>query len=130
MTGLMGATPVAMVGCGLSGAVAGAVAWHVMAMYAPSLAIACLPGGPRPIPMAAAGLALLAAGTLAFALSRQAEGFSLAAALVGIGWSLATLGTTLWVHRDGQPSRWLLGLHDGALLGAALLGALAANAFA
>jgi MFS family permease len=130
MTGLMGATPVAMVGCGLSGAVAGAVAWHVMAMYAPSLALACLPGGPRPIPMAAAGLALLAAGTLAFALSRQAEGFSLAAALVGIGWSLATLGTTLWVHRDGQPSRWLLGLHDGALLGAALLGALAANAFA
>ena len=130
MTGLMGATPVAMVGCGLSGAVASAVAWHVMAMYAPSLALACLPGGPRPIPMAAAGLALLAAGTLAFALSRQAEGFSLAAALVGIGWSLATLGTTLWVHRDGQPSRWLLGLHDGALLGAALLGALAANAFA
>ena len=130
MTGLMGATPVAMAGCGLSGAVAGTVAWHVMAMYAPSLALACLPGVARPIPMVAAGGALLTAGTLAFALSRQAEGFSLAAALLGIGWSLATLGTTLWVHRDGQPSRWLLGLHDGALLGAALLGALAAGAFA
>ncbi len=130
MTGLMGATPVAMVGCGLSGAVAGTIAWHVVAMYAPSLALACLSVAARPIPIVAAGGVLLVAGTLAFALSRQAEGFSLAAALLGVGWSLATLGTTLWVHRDGQPSRWLLGLHDGALLGAALLGALAASAFA
>ena len=53
--------------------------------------------------------------------------FTLSAALLGIGWSLVTMGTTLWVHEDGEPSRWLLGLHDGALLGSALLGALAAG---
>jgi MFS family permease len=130
MTGLMGATPVAMAGCGLSGAVAGAVAWHVVAMYGPSLALSCLPGAARPIPMALTGTLLLAAGAAIFALSRQAEGFSAAAALLGIGWSLTTLGSTLWIHRDGRPSRWLLGLHDGALLGAALLGAVAAAVFA
>jgi len=129
MTGLMGATPVAMVGCGLSGAVAGTIAWHLMAMYAPSLALAFLPSAARPVPMAAIGGLLLAAGTLVFTFSRQVEGFSTAAALFGVGWSLVTLGTTLWVHRDGQPSRWLLGLHDAALLGAALLGALTANLF-
>ena len=129
MTGLMGATPVAMVGCGLSGAVAGTVAWHVMAMYGPSLALACLPGAARPVPMVLAGSGLLAAGVAIFALSRQAEGFSTAAACLGIGWSLVTLGSTLWIHQDGPPSRWLLGLHDGALLGAALLGALTANSF-
>lgn len=129
MTGLMGATPIAMVGCGLSGAVAGTVAWHIMAMYAPSLALALLPGAARPVPMVLGGSLLLALGVIVFALSRQVEGFSASAALLGIGWSLVTLGATLWVHRDGQPSRWLLGLHDAALLGAALLGAMAANAF-
>ncbi len=128
MTGLMGATPIAMVGCGLSGAVAGTVAWHIMAMYAPSLALACLPKAARPVPMVVIGGLLLVAGALIFTLSRQVEGFSTSAALLGIGWSLVTLGTTLWVHQDGQPSRWLLGVHDAALLGAALLGAVAANA--
>lgn len=46
MTALMGATPIAMVGCGLEDAVSGAIAWHVIAMYAPSLALA---GHPRAV---------------------------------------------------------------------------------
>ncbi|WP_230532227.1 hypothetical protein [Microvirga roseola] len=129
MTGLMGATPVAMVGCGLSGAVAGTVAWHVVSMYAPSLGLALLPNAARPFPMVSVGSLLLAAGIVIFALSSQVEGFSAAAAFLGIGWSLTTIGTTLWVHRDGTPSRWLLGFHDAALLLAALFGALAASAF-
>lgn len=128
MTGLMGATPVAMVGCGLAGAVAGTIAWHLMAMYSPSLALAFLPRAARPIPMTAFGGVLLAGGALVFAFSRQVEGFSMAAALFGTGWSLVTLGTTLWIHQDARPSRWLLGLHDAALLGAALLGAVSAGA--
>lgn len=128
MTGLMGAMPITMAGCGLAGAVAGTVSWHVIAMYAPSLALTCLPGAARPLPMVLAGTLLLAAGSLIFGLSRQTAGFSLSVALLGVGWSLVTLGTTLWIHKDGSPSRILLGLHDGALLGAALLGALTAGA--
>jgi MFS family permease len=127
MTALMGATPLAVIGCAPSDAVVGAVAWHVMAMYAPSLGLAVVPQAARPIPLAIGGCLLLASGAVAFVLSSSAGGFSASAALVGIGWSLTMLGTTLWVHRDGHVSRLLLGLHDGALLSGAILGALAAN---
>ncbi|AWM86585.1 hypothetical protein [Microvirga sp. 17 mud 1-3] len=130
MTALMGATPIAMVGCGLTSAVSGVVAWHVVAMYAPSLALAGMPAAIRPSWIVCGGGLALTAGALVFAVSSSAAQFSLSAALVGIGWSLATLGTTLWVHRDREPSRWALGLHDACLLAAALLGALATGIIA
>ncbi|MGO4705909.1 hypothetical protein AB4072_09065 [Microvirga sp. 2MCAF38] len=130
MTGLMGATPIAMVGCGLSDAVAGTIAWHVMAMYAPSLVLLTFRNAVKPLAVVIGGALLLAGAAMVFALSSKVAGFSVSAVFLGIGWSLVTLGTTLWIHRDGRPSRWLLGLHDGALLSATLLGALAAQAFA
>ncbi|WP_112664004.1 hypothetical protein [Microvirga flavescens] len=130
MTGLMGATPIAMVGCGLSDAVSGTIAWHVMAMYAPSLVLFALRSVVKPVAIVTVGMLLLAVAVVIFALSSKVAGFSASAILLGIGWSLATLGTTLWVHKDGRPSRWLLGIHDATLLSAALVGALAAQAFA
>lgn len=126
MTALMGATPIAMIGCGLSDAVPQTIAWHVIAMYAPSLALAgfrsvrasrwTMIGGAM---MAVAGILLLLPGTTG--------SFSASAAALGMGWSLVTLGATLWIHEAGEPSRLLLGFHDASLLGAALLGALAAG---
>ncbi|QRM27314.1 MFS transporter [Microvirga sp. VF16] len=130
MTALMGATPLAVIGCAPSDAVVGAVAWHVMAMYAPSLALAVLPRLALPVPLSVVGCLLLMAGALAFMLAGTAGGFSVAAALAGAGWSLVMLGTTLWVHGGAPVSRVLLGLHDGTLLTGAILGALAANVFA
>jgi hypothetical protein len=127
MTALMGATPIAMVGCGLGEAVSGAIAWHVIAMYAPSLALAGLPRSVRPAWIALCGGLLIVIAAITFLSSGTAGAFTLAAALLGIGWSLVTMGTTLWIHQAGEPSRWLLGLHDGVLLGSALLGALAAG---
>lgn len=127
MTALMGATPIAMVGCGLGEAVSGAIAWHVVAMYAPSLALAGLPKSIRPVWIALGGCVLMAVAALVFLVSSTTAAFTLSAALLGIGWSLVTMGTTLWIHDEGEPSRWLLGLHDGVLLGSALLGALAAG---
>lgn len=127
MTALMGATPIAMVGCGLGEAVSGAIAWHVIAMYAPSLALAGLPKTIRPIWVALVGCLLIALAGGAFLLSASAAGFTLSTAFLGIGWSLVTMGTTLWIHENGEPSRWILGLHDGILLSSALLGALAAG---
>jgi MFS family permease len=124
MTALTGATPIAVIGCAPSEAVVGAVAWHVMAMYAPALALAVLPQAARAVPLSAGGSVLLAVGAIAFALSSSAGGFSVSAALVGSGWSLIMLGTTFWVNDRGPVSRWLLGLHDGALLTGAVLGAL------
>jgi hypothetical protein len=98
-------------------------------MYAPSLAFAALPKSVHFRWIAMSGCGLLAVAGVLFAVSGNPLGFSASATLLGIGWSMVTLGTTLWVHEAGQPSRWLLGLHDAALLGAALLGALAAGAF-
>lgn len=129
MTGLMGATPIAMVGCGLTDAIPGTVAWHIMAMYAPSLMLACVPHAIRPGHVLAVGSLLVGSATLIFGLSSNASGFSASAILLGIGWSLATLGTTLWIHNGGEPSRWQLGVHDGALLAGALIGAFGAGAF-
>lgn len=130
MTALMGATPIAVIGCAPSEAVVGAVAWHVMAMYAPSLILAVLPQAARPRLLSSGGCLLLATGAVAFTLSSSAGGFSASAALVGMGWSLIMLGTTLWVNGKGPVSRWLLGLHDGALLTGAVLGAFLAGALA
>lgn len=127
MTALMGATPIAMVGCGLAEAVSGAIAWHVIAMYAPSLALAGLPRSIRPSWIALVGCILLGGAAAVFGLSATTAAFTLSAMLLGIGWSLVTMGTTLWIHENGEPSRLLLGLHDGMLLGSALLGALAAG---
>jgi len=127
MTALMGATPIAMVGCGLGAAVSGIIAWHVIAMYAPSLVFAGLPKSIRPAWIALGGCILTAAAAMVFLLAGTTAAFAFSTALLGIGWSLVTMGTTLWVHEDGEPSRWLLGLHDGMLLGSALLGALAAG---
>ncbi|MBJ6125735.1 hypothetical protein [Microvirga splendida] len=130
MTALMGATPVAVIGCAPSEAVVGAVAWHVMAMYAPSLILTVLPQAARPRPLSAIGCLLLTTGAIAFALSNSAGSFSASAAMVGAGWSLIMLGTTLWVSGNGPVSRWLLGIHDGTLLSGAVLGAFAASALA
>lgn len=127
MTALMGATPIAMVGCGLGEAVSGAIAWHVIAMYAPSLALAGIPKPIRPLWIALGGGVLLSAAAAIFLLAATTGAFTVSAALLGIGWSLVTMGTTLWIHEGGEPSRWLLGIHDGTLLGFALLGALAAG---
>jgi len=127
MTAMMGATPIAMAGCGLEDAVPGVIAWHVIAMYAPSLALAGLPKNVRPSWIALAGCSLIAGAALVFLLSAATASFTLSAALLGIGWSLVTMGTTLWIHENGEPSRLLFGLHDAILLGSALLGALTAG---
>ena len=52
------------------------------------------------------------------------EGYVMLAA--GAGWSLVNAGLLQWLYVDRAPSRLLLALHDFALLGAALCGALVA----
>lgn len=127
MTALMGATPIAMIGCGLGEVVSGIVAWHVIAMYAPSLALAGLPKMIRPAWIAFGGCTLIAVAIVIFLSATTAAAFAVSTAVLGISWPMGAMGTTLWVHEGEEPSRWLLGLHDGMLLGSALLGALAAG---
>lgn len=128
MTLLMAAAPLAMAGCGLSpGLIFAGVSWHTVAMYAPALFTAHLPDRMTPPLIALTGLTLIALGVPVFALADEAVAFTVALTLLGAGWSVAVAGTTFWLHENGPPSRIVLALHDGAVLLAALLGAILAG---
>jgi hypothetical protein len=130
MTAVMAYAPLGLAGCGVAfGGVLGAVAWHVVAMYAPALAL-----GPalRRIPskwLISAGLALIASGVAAIVLFPAAAPIVAALVAVGAGWSLATTAALVALHRAG-PSRLALAGHDAAVLAAAVAGALAAGQIA
>jgi MFS family permease len=130
---VMLAAPFSMIGCGVAAAgVFGAVAWHVVAMYAPALLLAFAPvtGAASARWLAALGLFVIVLALIVFIGAREALGF--AAALVGLalGWSLATAGATLWLHEDAAPDRMMLATHDAILFACAIAGALAAFPFA
>ncbi|WP_046865656.1 hypothetical protein [Microvirga massiliensis] len=129
MSALMGAAPIAMVGCGLGGAVSGVIAWHVVAMYAPALPLAAFGARARPVPVLVFGAAMTVAGFLPFAKGMTEAAFAIAAVLFGAGWSLVTVAATGLLHQSRAP-RWLLGLHDAIILAAALFGAAAAGILA
>jgi MFS family permease len=124
MAALMAAAPLAMVGCGFASTiVVGAIAWHVVAMYAPSLILARLPSGLTPAWPAFGGVILVALAAALFQLSATPAAFSVSLVLLGIGWSFTTTGATLWIHREGAPPRWLLPAHDFVLFASAVAGA-------
>ncbi len=127
MTAIMVASPGAMIGCGVSAADAtGAVAWHVVAMYAPALAVPWLSrvlGAPA---LAALGLALIAAAKWASLSAGALADFVVVLVVVAVGWAFATAAATQWLHARGAPSRLQLALHDATLFAAAVAGALAA----
>jgi hypothetical protein len=128
MAALMAAAPLAMAGCGLASTiVVGAISWHVVAMYAPSLILARLPAGLTPALPAFGGVIIVALAAALFQWSTTSEAFSVSLILLGIGWSFATTGATLWIHRGGTPPRWLLPAHDFVLFASAVAGAAIAG---
>lgn len=128
---LMLAAPFSMVGCGVAAAgVFGAVAWHVVAMYAPALFLAPFAGRVSPRWMAAAGLFVIVAALVVFIGAREAAGFAAALVILAFGWSAATTAATLWLHEDCAPDRRMLALHDAVLFACAIAGALDAFPFA
>jgi hypothetical protein len=131
MTWLMAGAPLLMAGCGLGlGAASSAISLHVLAMYAPAAAIGATGWRPREAWTVGAGLALLAMGCVAARFQTTAPGFDFTLIIAGCGWSLATLGATLWIHKRGAPPRLLLALHDFGLFSGAICGALLAGALA
>ncbi|MGQ4273557.1 MFS transporter [Terrihabitans sp. B22-R8] len=125
----MAHAPLAMIDCGIAaGGVAGLVAWHLLAMYAPSLAIPALARFAGAMPLAATGLVMAVLGAIGINLSQQVFGFALALALVGAGWSFAVAGATMALHASGRPSAWMLAGHDALCLLAALAAVLAMGA--
>jgi hypothetical protein len=129
MTALMLRTPFAMVGCGIgTGGVMGAIAWHVVAMYAPAPLVVPLARKIGASKVALAGLALILAASVLAGAAATETGFAGVLVLIAVGWSLATAAATLALHEKGALSRPLLACHDAVLFGAAIAGALAAGA--
>jgi len=125
MTALMGSAPILMVGCGMAAAAASTpIAWHVLAMYLPAAlatsAVAAV-GGAR---LSLIGLVITGIGAVLLLTQSALWGVSLALILAGCGWSLTTLGSTVWLHASGVPSRAVLAAHDSCLFAAAIAGAL------
>lgn len=128
---VMLAAPFSMINCGVAASgVIGAVAWHVVAMYAPSFALAPLAGRLNAKWITALGLVLILAALLIFIGASTAERFAASLIVLAIGWSFATTAATAWLHEEASPNRAMLALHDGALFLAAIFGALAAYPFA
>ncbi|HTV32601.1 MAG TPA: hypothetical protein VME69_05805, partial [Methylocella sp.] len=129
MTFLMACAPLLMEGCGLGlGASSSAISWHVLAMWAPAAVVGA--GGWRlpAVPAVLGGLALVLLGCAVVRFQASVPGFDISLIIGGCGWSLATLGSTLWIHAQGVPPRLLLALHDLGLFAGAIGGVLVAGA--
>ena len=128
MTALMLSTPYAMIDCGIGATgVFGALAWHVIAMYAPSLFVEALARRLGAPVVAVAGLLLIIGARLAFGAASDMPTFTSLLVVIAIGWSLTTTAATEWLHRDGSPPRGILAAHDFCLFAAAIAGALTAG---
>jgi hypothetical protein len=124
MTALMGSAPLLMVDCGIGGAnVATPIAGHILAMYFPALvaglAIDMLGGAL----LCLLGVALISVAAGLTVYQHSLAGFSVVLIGAGCGWSLATLGATVWLHRSAAPSRTSLAVQDFCLFAAAIGGA-------
>ena len=101
MTALMLRTPFAMVGCGIgTGGVMGAIAWHVVAMYAPAPFVVPLARKIGTGKVALAGLALILAASVLASAAATETGFAGVLVLIAIGWSLATAACDARLARE------------------------------
>jgi MFS family permease len=95
MVFLMVPTPLAMIGCGFSEAVAGdVIRWHVVAMFAPSFFTGFLIKrfGSRRI--STTGLVLLIMAAIAAAMGLTSVHFYGSLILLGVGWNFGFIGAT------------------------------------
>ena len=122
MAHVMTQAPSSLAGCGIGAvAVGGLVSWHLVAMYGP-MALSSFLRAPLPVGLALGiGAAFLA---LSIALPRNdAVAIELLLILCGMGWAFVQIGATRLLHDGGSRPRLVFALHDGIILGCALLGA-------
>lgn len=95
MVFLMVPTPLAMIGCGFSEAVAGdVIRWHVVAMFAPSFFIGFLIRRFGAMQISVAGLILLIMASTAAVMGLSSMHFYGSLILLGIGWNFGFIGAT------------------------------------
>jgi MFS family permease len=105
MTLLMTATPLAMGFCGHPySAAAGVIAFHVVAMFAPSFVTGSIIQRFGVLKVIGAGLAI-EMGCVAVALSGQSiPNFQVALVLLGLGWNFAYVGATTLLTETYEPA--------------------------
>lgn len=131
MVFLMVPTPLAMIGCGFSEAVAGdVIRWHVVAMFAPSFFTGFLIKRFGMHPIALIGLALLIVSSIAAQSGLTSGHFYGSLVLLGIGWNFGFIGaTTMLANSVSADERALVqGANDTVIALVSTLCAFAAGA--
>ena len=131
MSLVMTATPLAMIGCGLTQTdAAHAIQWHVLAMFGPSFFTGRLIARFGKETIAATGLALIAACS-AIALSGLGlTHFWLALILLGVGWNFGFIGATAMITDCHTPEERgkVQGLNDFLVFGSTATASFLAGA--
>lgn len=95
MSYVMTATPLAVVGCGLSPTnAAEVIQWHLVAMYAPAYVLKYTQLGKRPGLTVTIGCCSLVGCLIVLAAGASLVNFLLGLILLGIGWNFAYVGAT------------------------------------
>jgi len=96
MSYLMVATPLAVVGCGLTASTAAMVIqWHLVSMYAPSYLLNYTPLGRRTPVIVGTGCLALVACVAVLASGNAATTFVAGLVLLGVGWNFTNVGATV-----------------------------------
>ena len=127
---LMTATPLAMVGCGLSAdQSAWVIQWHVLAMYIPSFFTGALIARFGVERIIAIGLGLNALAAITNLTGLRMENFGFGLVLLGLGWNFAFIGATTIVagcHRPAERAK-VQGLNDFAVFATVALTSFASG---
>ena len=123
MSGVMAHAPLLMAGCGIGlGGSVFMMSAHLMAMYAPGFVIGraiARWGGAR---VGMAGVVMLLGAVWLLPQLASAAPMGLTLVVAGMGWGLATIGATAWLHASGRPSALMLACHDLMLFLGAMAG--------
>jgi len=105
MSLVMTATPLAMIGCGLTQTDAAlAIQWHVLAMFGPSFFTGSLIARFGKERVVATGLALLAGCAIVALMGVEVAHFWAALILLGLGWNFGFIGATAMLTDTYRPA--------------------------
>ena len=130
MTFVMTSTPLAIVACGFSNAVAAdVVRWHVLAMFAPSFFTGSLIGRFGHGKIIGLGLILLIACAAISLSGIEIEKFYAALICLGLGWNFGFIGATSLLAANHRPEERakVQGLNDFLVMALLAIGALSSG---
>lgn len=124
---LMTATPLAMVGCGLTVNDSGwVIQWHAIAMFGPSFFTGSLIARFGVEKVMFAGLAMLVAAAVTSLSGLSFEHFTIGLILLGLGWNFGFIGATTMVTECYEPAEKakVQGFNDFAVFATVALSSL------